>query len=121
MVAPFNLSGLVTIEHLLILNIVNNYTTTHIQKGRGKPDHNEWRGKKVYIDTFASWCRPWKSEFKFTKELTELLESKNIASLYISLDQKSETLNCKDIIRFYSLKGHHILAAKQLAEDVHKW
>jgi len=77
-----------------------------------------FRGKQVFIDIWATWCSPCKSEFKYTKELRALLESRNISILYISIDRESSKQQWKEMISFYDLKGTHLLANEKLVKDL---
>lgn len=46
------------------------------------------RNKVIFIDLWASWCAPCRAEMPFSKKLkSELINHKEIAFLYISLDK----------------------------------
>jgi thiol-disulfide isomerase/thioredoxin len=63
---------------------------------------------KVYVDVWATWCSPCKDEFKYNKELYELLKTKNITMLYLSVDKDNKHEAWKDMIKYYELEGYHI-------------
>ena len=55
---------------------------------------DEFKGKVVYVDVWASWCGPCRAEFPFSKQLHDRLtdkQKKDIVFLYLSIDEKEET------------------------------
>jgi thiol-disulfide isomerase/thioredoxin len=78
------------------------------------------RGKKVFIDVWATWCGPCKAEFEHKVELKKLLASKNIELLYISIDLDKYDTQWQDMIKFYNLEGYHIRANQELGNDLRR-
>jgi thiol-disulfide isomerase/thioredoxin len=76
------------------------------------------KGKKVYVDIWATWCGSCKQEFKSNDKLIRLLKSKGFEVLYISIDDDKKDATWKNMIKFYNLQGYHIRANKQLAADL---
>jgi thiol-disulfide isomerase/thioredoxin len=52
----------------------------------GKKSLKDFRGKYVYIDVWATWCRPCIAQFPSLKKLEEDYKGKNITFLSISTD-----------------------------------
>lgn len=79
-----------------------------------------FKGKKIYIDVWASWCLPCRAEFKHLDNLKTLLDSNDIVLLFISIDSGRFEEMWPDLIKFYNLKGFHINANNQLDGDLRR-
>lgn len=76
------------------------------------------KGKKVYIDIWATWCAPCKVEFAHKENLKSLLEKNNVETLYISIDKEERAKQWEDMIKYYNLEGYHIRANEKLTKEL---
>jgi thiol-disulfide isomerase/thioredoxin len=79
-----------------------------------------FKGKKVYIDVWASWCHPCKREFEHNPAFKPLLQENNIQMLYISIDDEKREQTWKNTIKYYNLEGSHIQANQTLLTDLRR-
>lgn len=77
-----------------------------------------FKGRKVYVDIWATWCGYCKDEFKYAKVVKQMLDSKKISMLFISLDEDSREKLWLDMIKYYDLKGFHVRANDKLGKDI---
>ena len=68
----------------------------------------DFKGKLVYIDVWASWCKPCVGEIPHLKELEAKFHGKNIEFVSISIDEDKEAW--KSAVKAHDLKGVQLIA-----------
>ena len=77
------------------------------------------KGKRVYIDLWATFCMPCKMQFQYNKELHKLINQyKNLVPVYISIDEDKNEINWRNQIAYYKLSGYQLRASKALYNDI---
>lgn len=68
---------------------------------------NQFKGKAVFVDFWATYCSPCVQEFKSGSSLNKFLTKHNIALLYVSVDNKGSEEYWAKLMKDYKLKGYH--------------
>ena len=68
----------------------------------------------VYVDIWATWCRPCLAEMEFNYQVDSLLARIGGKRLYISVDEQSAAPKWNEIIEKKGLGGYHVLAGNKL-------
>ncbi|WP_027137981.1 TlpA family protein disulfide reductase [Gaetbulibacter saemankumensis] len=71
---------------------------------------NDFKGKYVYIDVWATWCAPCKREIPFLKELEKEYHDKNIEFVSISVDKQDTKDKWKKMVTEKELEGVQLIA-----------
>lgn len=74
----------------------------------------------VYIDIWATWCRPCLAEMEFNYPVDSLLASVGGKRLYISIDEPSSALKWNETVENKRLGGYHVLAGNKLRRYLDK-
>ncbi len=75
----------------------------------GKSSLKDFRGKYVYIDNWATWCRPCLAEIPALKRLESIYGDK-IHFVSISYDRESDYQTWKDMVKNEGLTGAQLFA-----------
>jgi thiol-disulfide isomerase/thioredoxin len=97
------------------------YPILYNQEGK-EVNIEQFKGKVVYIDFWASWCGPCRQQFPFSKKLHNSMTKKElekIVFLYISIDDSEE--NWKKAIEQNALEGIHGLSKGGWSSEVCKF
>lgn len=81
---------------------------------------NHFKGKKVFVDIWATWCLPCRAAFKYKDELKKVLQSKGYEMLYISIDVDRYGNKWHEVIKYYNLEGFHVKASEKLTSDIQR-
>ncbi len=68
---------------------------------------NKYKGKVVYIDVWATWCRPCIGEFSHLPDIKEnLKDEKDVVFVYLCAQSKEESW--KTMVKKHNLKGDNL-------------
>jgi len=78
----------------------------------GKTSLDDFKGKYVYIDVWATWCGPCISEIPFLNKVEKAYQGKNIEFVSISIDDLNDYDIWKTMIKEKELSGVQLFADK---------
>lgn len=70
----------------------------------------DFKGKYVYIDVWATWCAPCRAEIPHLKKLEEQFKGKDIVFVSISIDKKLDHDKWKNFVSEKQLGGVQLIA-----------
>ena len=71
------------------------------------------KGNVVYVDVWATWCRPCIAEFPDSKALKERFkDAKDVKWLYVSIDDANAREKWKKAVAKHQLKGTHLFSGQ---------
>ncbi len=86
----------------------------------GKTSLDDFKGKYVYIDLWATWCMPCIKEIPSLKELEKEYKDKNIEFVSISVDNKNDYEKWKKLVKQKKLGGVQLFADENLESSFTK-
>jgi thiol-disulfide isomerase/thioredoxin len=109
-----SLTGLIKYyEEVQESNKMNNSPSPsfdYVNYAGGKSKLEDFRGKYVYIDVWATWCGPCRQEIPFLKKAEEKYQGKNITFISISIDKLKDQEKWKTMIKEKELGGVQLFA-----------
>ena len=69
---------------------------------------DQYKGKVVYLDFWASWCGPCKKEMPYSQKLQEKFKGQDVVFLYFSVDRNGSSW--RNMIKQFQLTGEHYRA-----------
>ncbi|MBX9806585.1 MAG: TlpA family protein disulfide reductase [Flavobacteriaceae bacterium] len=83
----------------------------------GKTKLEDFKGKYVYIDVWATWCGPCRGEIHALKKVEEKNHDKNIEFIIISVDVDKDHEKWKNFVNDKQLGGVQLFADKDWNSD----
>lgn len=76
---------------------------------------SSFRGKYVYLDLWATWCRPCRDEIPFLEKMMEEMDKQGVQVISISIDEDKATW--EKMVSSERLKGVQLIAEKNAVLD----
>ncbi|RPD41471.1 TlpA family protein disulfide reductase [Chitinophaga barathri] len=71
------------------------------------------KGKVVYLDIWGTWCGPCKEEIKQLPGLKAAFADKDVAYIYLAMDDDDRDALWKDYIKVNNMEGVHLRKTRQ--------
>jgi thiol-disulfide isomerase/thioredoxin len=81
---------------------------------------DELKGKRLFIDIWATWCMPCKQEFQYKNDMDSLAKSKGVTLAYLSIDAQANKKKWESDVVQLKLNGYNILVGEDLIKDIQK-
>lgn len=107
-------------QQRLILNSRSSMNSTINKTNDVKPDlisaiKEKHKGKVIFIDVWATWCKPCLEAMPHSKKLREKFNGKNVVFVYLCTDSKS-TNQWKNLIALNKIEGDNYFLSKSQAQ-----
>ncbi|OIQ16018.1 MAG: hypothetical protein BM557_10710 [Flavobacterium sp. MedPE-SWcel] len=92
-------------------------TFTYENYKGGTTSLEDFKGKYVYIDVWATWCGPCRKEIPHLKKIEKKYHGKKIAFISISIDKAKDHEKWEQLVEKESLSGVQLIADKDWKSD----
>lgn len=89
----------------------------YVNYAGGKTKLEDFKGKFVYVDVWATWCGPCRGEIPFLQKLEKEYEGKKIVFLSMSIDTQKDFEKWKTFVKEKNLGGVQVIADKDWQSD----
>ncbi|TSD64847.1 TlpA family protein disulfide reductase [Inquilinus sp. KBS0705] len=69
---------------------------------------SKFKGKVVYLDIWGTWCGPCKQEIKYNPALKQYFKGKDVAFVYLDMDDDEKDGKWRDFIKVNGMTGLHL-------------
>lgn len=80
---------------------------------------SQYAGKVIFIDVWATWCRPCRASFAHIKPLQKFANENDIVLLYVSVDPPQKAELWKKMAGNYNLKGEHAIINETFKNEIY--
>ncbi len=79
---------------------------------------NTYKGKVIYLDFWASWCRPCKSEMPHSLKMQQHFKGKDVVFVYLSSDRDPKAW--ENAVSQYKITGENYLVNGKVHNEYNK-
>ncbi|WP_303315323.1 TlpA disulfide reductase family protein [Flavivirga abyssicola] len=83
----------------------------------GTTSLDDFKGKYVFIDVWATWCSPCRAEIPFLEKLEKKYHDKNLTFVSISIDSKRDHDKWKKMVKEENMAGVQLFADKDFDSE----
>lgn len=71
------------------------------------------KGKVVYLDVWGTWCGPCKAELPYNTTLKNKFKGRDVAFVYLDMDEESKDQEWREFIKINELTGIHLRKSRE--------
>jgi thiol-disulfide isomerase/thioredoxin len=96
-----------------------NYDFTVKDTGGKETNFNDFKGKVIFLNLWATWCGPCRSEMPAIQELYNGIDKEKIVFVMLSLDEQNRVAKVKSYITDKSFTFPVFMPVGQLTNQLH--